>query len=156
YSVVGEEAKPTESSFEVTLNYRCGNAEQHQEYRIDRDHHLKHVVDDPKPAHERIVKQNIVVEDADYPEQLARDRHHRHSGEEQEWQEQPAQHHAHLPVEVVGQNPVGYLHRADRTNILEPISSAEIGVPARSANEGLRDEVPDRKCMGTSIVRKSV
>src|SRR5262245_25649281 len=113
YSVVGEEAKPREGSFEVALNDRRGNAEQHQEYGIDRDHDLKDVVDDSKPAHERIVKQNIVVEDADYPEQLARDRHHRYSGEKQKWQQHPAQHRAHLPVEVVGQNPVGYLHRAD-------------------------------------------
>jgi hypothetical protein len=53
YSVVREETKPSESSSEVALNYRCRDAEQHQEYRIDRDHHLKDVVDDPKPAHER-------------------------------------------------------------------------------------------------------
>src|SRR5215471_17187278 len=81
YSVVGEEAKPSESSFEIALNYRCGNAEQHQEYGVDHDHHLQDVVDDPKPAHERVVKQNVVIEDAYYPEQFTCDRHHRHSGE---------------------------------------------------------------------------
>src|SRR5262249_58286519 len=49
-----------------------------------------------------------------------------------------------------------YLHRADRADILEPISSAEVGMPARSADEGLRNEISDREGIGTAIVGKSI
>src|SRR5262249_30918073 len=41
-------------------------------------------------------------------------------------------------------------------NILEPVSSAEVGMPARSANKGLRDKVPDRKCIGFAVVGKRI
>src|SRR5215510_3758936 len=79
YSMACKQAKTIEGSPEVVLNERRGDAEQHQEYGVDRDHHLKDIVDDSKPAHERIVKQDVVIKDADYPKQLARDRHDRHS-----------------------------------------------------------------------------
>src|SRR5262245_13723591 len=102
YSVTRQQPKAFKGSHEIALDYRRGDAKQYEEYRVDRDHHLKDVVDDPKPAHEWIVKQNIIIEDSHYPEQLARDCDHRHSGEKQKWQQHPAEHRAHLPVEVVG------------------------------------------------------
>ena len=90
------------------------------------------------------------------PQELAANRQHRHSGEKQEGQQQPAKHRAHLAVEVVRQDPVGNLHRADRANILEPVSPAEVRMPAGPADEGFRDEVPHRKGIGVAVVGKRV
>src|SRR5262249_4382770 len=156
YSVTRQQPKAFKGSHEIALDYRRGDAKQNEEYRVNRNHHLKDVVDDPEPAHEGIVKQDVVIEDAQYSKQLTRDCHHRHSGEKQEGQQYPTQHRAHLTVEVVRQDPVGNLHRADRTNILEPISPAEVGMPAGPAHKGLRDEVPNRKCIGFAVVGKRI
>src|SRR5262245_28537175 len=84
YSVTRQQLKAFKGSHEIALDYRRGDAEQHEKYRVDPNHHLKDVVDDPEPAHEGIVKQDVVIEDAKYPKQLSRDCHHRHSGEKQE------------------------------------------------------------------------
>src|SRR5262249_45161577 len=119
-------------------------------------HDLKDIVDNPEPAHQRIVKKNIVIEDARYPKNLASDCHDCHSREKQERQQHPAQHCAHFAVEVVRQYPIRNLGRANRTNVLEPISPAKVRMPACSADEGFRNEVSDRKRVGIAVIREGI
>src|SRR6516165_93468 len=71
YSVTRQQPKAFKGSHEIALDYRRRDAKQYEEYRVDRNHHLKDVVDDPEPAHEGIVKQDVVIEDAQYPKQLS-------------------------------------------------------------------------------------
>src|SRR6516225_8270642 len=66
------------------------------------------------------------------------------------------EHCAHLAVEVVRQYPVRNLRGANRTNVLEPVSPAKVRMAARPADEGLRDEVSDRKCIGIAVVREGI
>src|SRR5262247_485506 len=89
YSMASEQVKAIEGSLEVVLNERRGYAEQHQEYGVDRDHHLKDIIDDSKPAHERILKQDVVIKDAYYPKQLPGDRHDRRSCKKEKRQQHP-------------------------------------------------------------------
>jgi hypothetical protein len=102
------------------------------------------------------VEQNVVIENAEHSQEFAQDRHDRHAGEEQEGQQQRAQHRAHLPVEIVRQKPVGDLHGADRADVLEPVSPAEIRVTAGSADERLCDEVSYGEGVGVAIVAECV
>ena len=148
--------KAMQGSQEVALDNQRRYPEQDQKYRIDRDHHLKGVIDDPQPAHQRVVKQDIVIEDAHDSKTLAQDCYHRHSGKKQERQQHPTQHRAHLAVEVVRQDPVGNLHRADGADVLEPVSPAEVRIPARSADERFGDEVADREGVRIAILGEAV
>src|SRR5215469_16130551 len=102
------------------------------------------------------MKQDVVVEDAQYPKYLARDRHDRHSREKQERQQHPAQHDAHLVVEIVREDPLWNLHRANRADVLQPISPTEVGMSACPTDEGFRYEVSDWKGVGIAIVRESI
>src|SRR5215475_13749355 len=143
-------------SHEVTFDDQRRDTEQNQKYGIDSDHDLKDVVDDPQPAHQRVVKYNIVIKDACNPKDFPKNRYHRDAGQQQEGQKHPAQRHTHLAVEVVRQHPVGNLHRAHGADVLEPVSPAEVGIPAGSADEGFRDEVAHRESVSVAIFGEAV
>src|SRR5262245_2528878 len=58
------EMKTNQRSLQITENDRCGHAEQHKEGTIDSNDHLQDIVDDSQSAHQRIVEENVVVENA--------------------------------------------------------------------------------------------
>src|SRR5262245_53223195 len=100
-SVTRHEMKTRQGSLQITENDRRWHTEQYKEHTVDPDHHLQDVINDPQFTHQRIVEENVVVEYAEDPQCLTRNRSDRSSPEKQEGQQYPAQNCAHLAVKVV-------------------------------------------------------
>ena len=63
-TVACKQTKATQRSHQVVDNKRRRYAKEKQEHRIDFNNDLEDVIDNRQPTHHRIVKQNIVIEDA--------------------------------------------------------------------------------------------
>src|SRR5918997_2892662 len=96
----------------------------------------------PQGIRQRIVQDRVDLQEAKRFHEPA----YHHDGadpdQQQKRQHNPPQQRAHLPVEIVGDDPRWDLRDGhDRLHVLEPVAPPELRVPARRAHYAGRDEI---------------
>ena len=142
---------------EIDDQPRNGDREHEgEDHHVGEDDRVEDVADESERAGERVVEEEVDVDEPALLDDFADEGEGGQRQEQQEDGEHPADRPVHFAVEIVREHPVGDVLGPDRTDVLQPVALAECREAAGAGDHRPGDEIADRQRVGIAVVRRGV